>query len=137
MIDAGFHVPRLDHEEKGKDVRLIGMMQLFLRDVQDAALNILDGMVVYKHIQLAEVGYRLVYYGFAVLLYRRSIFIKRQRLPSDSIRCFVTSASEVSYKYGMTRSAPSLAKAMAAALPMPLSPPVTMAILPSSLPLPW
>ena len=107
-------------------------MRLFLRDVQDA-LNILDGMVVYKHIQLAEVGYRLVYYGFAVLLYRRSIFIKR-RLPSDSIRRFVTSASEVSYKYGMTRSAPSLAKAMAAALPMPLSPPVTMAILPSSLP---
>ena len=48
----------------------------------------------------------------------------------------VSRASECSSRYAMATSAPSLANAIAAARPMPLSPPVTSATWPSSLPVP-
>lgn len=62
--------------------------------------------------------------------------IKRQRPRFSSTSRLVSSASSCSLRYTMAMSAPSFAKAIATARPIPLSPPVIMAALPSSFPLP-
>src|SRR5688572_5245320 len=68
------------------------------------------------------------------LSYPMSPAIVMQRRPSASTSRFVSFASSCSLRYRHATSAPSLAKTIATARPIPLSPPVISATLPSSFP---
>ena len=66
----------------------------------------------------------------------RSPATRTARRPASSTYPAVCLASSCSERYAMSTSAPSRANAIATARPIPLSPPVMMAALPVSRPLP-